>query len=276
MRLQPKNQKLSIPLEIISYACQNRKIKALEIFLYLKMYSDGKIHFQSAIFNQLKADLGIKDNRTLDKHLSVLKQLNWINYSRKSGNFFISGFNSVRKAHNFIKRDACTFQLKDFHSFNSFLTGAVIAKKVNTLHYFKNFNKGGKWAATNRRDVAFKPKSSLNLIIPEYDGLSNSLIAKLLGCKKTRASVLKQQAHKDGYIQATKKFVDVLVMDKKDSFIRDSLYQEYQDMQGKLVFKTKKINGSYKIVLAMQLWDEIKPVVQLKRIGSFKKQKSRF
>ncbi len=110
---EPTNKILHIPVELASYVIRHRLMKAFSVFVYLKCYTSGIINKDSVTFKALGSTIGVKDNRTLNKYLKQIIGLNWIGYNTVSGNYFIRSIDKIRVLHNFKKRQAVTFNVKD-------------------------------------------------------------------------------------------------------------------------------------------------------------------
>ena len=98
-----RNANLVIPVEMISFSFLNKMLKELTVYLYLKMYTDGKVNGESELFDKLKKDLKIKDKRTFDKYIRNLIKCNWMGYDVRTGNYFIRSFNHIRVINHFKK-----------------------------------------------------------------------------------------------------------------------------------------------------------------------------
>ena len=131
-----KNDKVQIPLELISYVLENKLVTAFKVYMYLKCSTSGKIHQNDAIISQMGLFLDIKDRRTLRKHLEVLMALNWVGYNQESGYYFIRSISSLRKQLGIKKRNAATFHFKDLNNFHAFLAGSLISGAINSQKYY--------------------------------------------------------------------------------------------------------------------------------------------
>jgi hypothetical protein len=262
--------KLSIPVQLIEYAFQNKLTRPLAVYIYLKFYTTGKTHKDSPVFDHLKRVLGIKDDRTLSKYLKTLLEHNWVGFNSISGNYFIRGFDLLREQLELRKRQAVVCYHYYLGKIQSFFTGAVICKYINIQKYL-SVRKGRRASAvTHNRDVTFQPGTP-SFHTKEYYGLANSIIAKILGCKQTRACQLKHKAEDDGFIKVKKRFRDYVTLISKDYLVRSQLYELNPKLMGRLKFITQK-DSTIKIV--EQLYDEIEPCLTLKSISRFSTIKS--
>lgn len=266
--MQIKHRKLTIPIDILEFALQNKLLKATAIYIFLKFYSDGKVHQNSPVFDLLKTTLNIKDQRTLAKHINSLLHLNWMGFNETSGNYFIRSFESLRGQYGFKKRQGAVCYDKDLNKLESFFFAAIVTREINVQKFLRT-RRGRSSAATNKRDVASQPGNPASYA-PQYFGLSNSIISQKIGCKKTRASELKKQAAKDGFIKVRKRYRELVHLNKGDFYLPKYLPEVDGALAGRIKFRKRK-NG--KIVVIEQLYDEIIPKVGIKSIGKIKNAK---
>src|SRR5436305_13376400 len=111
--IRPRHTKLQVPVELARHVYHNGLITSFAIYLYLKLFSDGKLHESSTVFQQMRKDLRLCDNRTFKKHFATLNQLGWVGYNSVTGIYFIRSFDYLRFIYTFKKRRASTFFLKD-------------------------------------------------------------------------------------------------------------------------------------------------------------------
>lgn len=254
MIIKHQYNKLTIPIELITYSYQRKLVKPLAFYIALKFYSNGKLSEFTAI--KLLTELfQIKQARTVKLHLQTLQTLNWIGYNPRSRNYFIRGFNTLINSHSFTKRHAASCYLKDLKNIESFFVGAVLSKHLNGKKYLNVIRGKKNLAATNNRDVALQPTFSLS----NHLGLSNSIIAQIFGCSYTRACQLKQQAATDGYIEAKHKYKMICKDLPADFNLRNYLPEfKYGNRLKLITFK----NGSLNLV--QQEYDELTPLVHIK------------
>jgi hypothetical protein len=266
--ISPRHTKLQVPVELSRYAYQRDLVSPLSIYLYLKLFSDGKLHQSSPVFKHVRTDLRLKDNRTYKKHLSKLMELGWIGYNIKSGIYFIRGFDHLRLVHNFRMRSASHFSLEDVKKLRAYLVGVILSKMVmGQKFYWERKYRGGRRTATKKTDVASHSKVLSE--VPEYYGLSVKAIAKELGCCPARASVLKNAAAKAGYIKVNKKFAFYAKFTKADFAVRSILNDLYPQLRGLFRVISKKVGGFTEYHIMVQCHDEIVPKVKFKTVSKF-------
>lgn len=274
--LKRQTDKLQIPVELSRHVVMNGLEKSFAIFLYLKFHSSGKLHKDAPVFQCIKKDLGINTNRTYQKHFQKLLDLNWINLSETSGLYYIRGFDRIRYEHQSKSRQATTLNYKNLKKLKAFLIGTILGAAVNGQKYFwEVVTKRKLRPVANKRDATSPARAYANRPKPEYYGLSLPEIAGLLGCKKTRASQLRQLAAKAGFIKTRHRFMELTRLAKADYNIRECLYEQFPQYKGKIRFTQlvpkgkRKTKAEATIVVAVQLHDEIIPKLQFKSISKF-------
>lgn len=267
-----KNDKILLPVEQAVYAYHNGLIKGLAICMYLKFYTDGKIKSDSPLLSQLREDLKLTDDRTFKKHIVALIQHNWIGYCPTSGVYFLRNTKYIRQLYNFRRRQATIVQPHYLKDFQIYLAAVLICKEVTDQEFYwdvvipRKLNKAtAKWAAASHWRV-----SSHSSNRPKYFGLCNKTIAGILGCKQTRACVIKNKAAALGYLQVKHKYNDILVLDKPDFNVRAYLHEQFPQAAGRIRcwVKWKKDNVKY-YKFVMQMHDEIISNLTFKRIEKY-------
>lgn len=265
-----QTDKLQIPVELSRHVVTNGLEKSFAIYLYLKFHSSGKIHKDAPAFQSIKKDLGINTNRTYQKHFQKLLDLKWICLSENSGLYYIHSFDRIRLENQFKGRQATTIYFKHLKNIKAYLVGAVLGARVNGQKYFWDVVVKRKLRpVANKRDATSPARAYADRPKPEYFGLSLPEIADLLGCKKTRASQLKQLAAKAGFIKTRHRFMEIARLPKPDYNIRHYLNELYPNLKGKIRFSMIGLKGVVTIVVLVQSHDEIVPKLQFKTISKF-------
>jgi len=267
-----KNDKILLPVEQAAYAYHNGLIKGLAIYMYLKFYTDGKIKSDSPLLSQLRKDLKLTDDRTFKKHIIALIKHNWIGHCPISGVYFTRNTKYIRQLYNFRRRQATIVQPHYLKDFQIYLAAVLICKEVTDQEFYwdvvkkRKLNKAtAKWAAASHSRVS-SPSSDR----PKYFGLCNKTIAGILGCKQTRACVIKNRAAALGYLQVKHKYKDILVLDKPDFNVRAYLHEQFPKAAGRIRcwLKWNESNVKY-YKFVMQMHDEIVSNLTFKRIEKF-------
>lgn len=271
-----QTDKLQIPVELSQYVVTHSLEKSFAIFLYLKFHSSGKIHKDALAFQNIKKELGINTNRTYQKHFQKLLELKWICQSENSGFYFIHSFDRIRLDNQFKSRQATTLYYKNLKKLKAFIVGTLLGAAVNRQKYFwEVVIKRKRQPVANKRDATSPASAYAHRPKPEYYGLGLPEIAKLLRCKKTRASQLRQLAAKAGFIKIQHRFMALARLQKPDYTIREHFYELYPQFKNKIRFtqivpksKSRKKEEAL-IVVAVQLHDELIPKLQFKTISKF-------
>lgn len=266
--LRPRHTKLRVPVELSLHVYHIGLIKPFSLYLYLKLFSDGKLHESSPVFQQMRKDLRMTDNRTFKKHIAKLIELTWLGYNPVLGIYFIRSFDHLRFINTFKKRRASTFFLKDTNHVQKYLVGVILSANVmGQAFYWERKYKRGRRTTTKKTDVASQSKVLSK--VPEYYGLSQKAIAKELGCSQTRASVLKNAAARAGYIKVNKKFARYATLSEADFKARANLNDLFPMLRGMFRVVTKKVGGFMEYHIVVQCHDEIIPKIKFKTVSKF-------
>lgn len=252
---------LTIPVELIQFVIRNKFEKPLIVFLAFKSLCAGIINEKSLDWSRVSSITGIKSKATLKKHLNILFNLNWVGFNQTTRNYFVRGFNWIRKIHAFPKRTGVRFYINNFSKYKSFFAAAIISYSINKqLYAYKKagIEKFGK-AAFKRVDAL--QATRIFLKFPAYFGISNASIGKLLNCKKSQANRLKMRAARDKFLTIKKRYKLIAEFEKFDGNIRS-----YSENSGKLRFKRVRRGGKWKIQLLEQLYDQIISKLEFKRL----------
>lgn len=247
----------NLPVDLLEYSYFNKYEKALAILLYFKSKSDGILNERTIDFSDLKKQTRISDRRTFKKYISILIELNWIGYNKKSGNYFIRSFSAIGKTNSFNNKLAVRVFNNDIKNIKSFTEATIISKSIRSQKYAteKSIIKlAGKAALKNGRAVqAFRQQKGY----PPHYGLSNERIAQLLKISKSHGNRAKLNAEKNGYLKTNKKEKVITTLPLKDFYFKFSM----SDNQ-KIRFK-KLSNGFIKVY--KQLHDEIITLIEFCR-----------
>jgi hypothetical protein len=208
---------LSVPIELVQYAHQNKMNKALGLYLALKASCDGHTLLTPEHKGNLMAILGIKDRRSFNCYLKQLKSNNWVGHDLKTGIYYIRGNNSLRRRYRFRKSSAVVFYIgKDAKNISAFVQGAILNHELMRRVRGRNI-KIRKLAGSS----ALLKESAIHELaakgqISEYIGLSLSSISKLLGVKQSQADRIKKNLVVLGYIKLKAHYKTISVSDVPD------------------------------------------------------------
>jgi hypothetical protein len=257
---------LTVPVEIVEYAYSRGLLKPLAIFLYLKITIGDKIKGDNHVFDTLRVDLKMKDIRSFNKHMSELLALKWVSHNKVTNVFHVRSFNKVRIQFGFKDRQACITTLHDIRQIQTFAVGVLINVVIRKQRYFFERIKGRTRTATLEGPVAKQSRAPRRTSFPEYYGLTNRKLSKLLGCKQTRACVLKNAAARAGYLEVKHRYLDLKEFTKPDYHYRRVLSTMDPALARRIRFFSKR-EGDKKVVKAVQqLRDELIPKMVFKKI----------
>jgi hypothetical protein len=274
---------LNIPVGVIDFVLKNKLQKPFEYFIYLKAHCSGQLHSTSPVWQSAKIALDIKDNRTIKGYLQTLMGLNWIGHNPKSGYYFIRSFGAIRKKHSIKNCDAAVFDVTRIESFTSFLPGAIICHNIYKQKKCKRAKGRGlkpelkNLKGSNQAEIlSTQPIQPRHFSSPpNYFGISNARIAKLLHIKETHARDLKHAAENAGFLRTIRK-IDEFFMDAADHNWRANAHPE---LAKRLSFVAKKIKSTglvstdeaiqVKTCFLIQRHDEIIPLLRIKKVKPF-------
>jgi hypothetical protein len=181
---------INIPIEICSDALKKRRVRALQVFIYLKLKCSGKIKIDQQFLKNTANELGLKSIKTIKASITDLLHRHWISISNKSGYYFVKGFDRIRKLHNFQKRNGAEFSIDDIKKFKAFLIAAIISNLINAQ---KRRLKAIELSKGGSKTTAFKQSF--------FYPVANGALAKILGISISTAYEWKKLAKKQGYIK---------------------------------------------------------------------------
>jgi len=136
---------LNVPLHLCEFAIQNRFVKELRLYLYLKKECFGQIKLSSLKKEEIAIALSCGD-RTVRNHLNSLMARNWIGYNEKSKYYFIRGFEKVRSIEGLAGRKGCWLEIntKDIWSDQRKFRAFVVATIIGHLSLFSKWKENSK------------------------------------------------------------------------------------------------------------------------------------
>lgn len=266
--IKPRHNLLHVPVELSRFAIDNGLVTPFSVFLYLKFCSDGKLRGDAPELQQMRKDLHLRDLRTFNKHLNKLKELNWIGFNPSTNYYFIRSFDQLREMHLLKKRRASELRFSHVKNLQVYLTGVILCTEVMGQKYWWELKNRRKWrTAMKKSDVANQSKVFSE--IPEYYGLSNESLGRLLGCKKTWASNLKNAAVKAGFIKKKQKLVPYVKLSGPDYQFRPIVNEMFPDLKGKFRVVRKSVKNVSEYWVMVQFHDEIIPQMKFKTVSKF-------
>ena len=117
---------LKIPVEMCFYALKNRIVRPFQLYIYLKIVCNGKMKISKKDKKDIAYALGLKSDRSISNNLKILSDLGWISYSKKSGYYFIKGFEVIRMLLGLKRITSVEFSISEIKHFRAFLGATVI------------------------------------------------------------------------------------------------------------------------------------------------------
>lgn len=176
-------------------ALYNNKVRALQIFVWLKMRCSGKIKITREVLVDMAKDIDVKSLKTIKSNIDYLLEKKWITRSKRSGYYFIKGFEGIRKMEGMSKRTGAEFDIRDIRNFKGYLIGSVISNLIGIQRrrlWVTERQKGGSIT------VAHKP--------PTFFPVANIVIAKIFNISLSTAYEWKKLAQKQRFIRIRKNF----------------------------------------------------------------------
>ncbi|MEO8148555.1 MAG: hypothetical protein ABI723_12995 [Bacteroidia bacterium] len=255
---------IQIPVPLIRYGINHNLVKELQLLAAFKFVGSGKIHKDSSEFKAAIELLGVKDKRTIEKRLLAIQNLGWVSLSSKSGYYFISGFEKLKKQYAFKGQKAAVCELGALKKFREFVDGALISENINGQKLYYNYLlPKQKRAAAINKGAARKLKSASLQVAPPYYGLSNKSISKLLKCCLSVACERKQAAANAGFIKTIKKRRVISYLYRPDYKIRMAF--SGTESEAIIRFEVVKRKNKNLIMVFEQLHDEIVPLIHIRR-----------
>jgi len=281
-------RQLQIPVELAQYVLQKDKVPEFKVLVAAKYITPGSFSKRSYYYKQICEYVGY-DSRTVIKHLRHLVELGWIGIDYMKQKYYVRSWDWFYDQQIFSDRRAARFSYEDMDNFRAFLAGTVINNKViKHIHWCnsqkRKLSKSEKLhlmvlrKRKPRKSVVSKngcttlqdqsdPSSSIRFVEPDYFGLSNYGISKLLSCSESNARNLKHEAEAAGYLKTNGKFAEFLTLGKSNYQVRNELYRvEDYSFVKKLRFTSVKKNGQKIVSLVQQLHDEIIPLIEFSQI----------
>ena len=193
MSSRESNDILLVPIDLCFYAVQNRCIRMVQVYVHLKSISSGKVRLDNSELKKIVKELGIRSTKTLKKWLEELITLNWVGHNRKSGVYFIRGFENIRAINEFDRTISAVFN-NPITQFRPFVVGAVIGYLAHYQFRKKEFVRKRRRTNQNSNDSK------------RYQPVATIALAKILGVSLRTAHQYKQLAFKAGFIDLKKNF----------------------------------------------------------------------
>jgi hypothetical protein len=237
-----KNNQLTIPVDILEYALKNNLVKALRIYIYLKCTSDGIIDEFSNGFSGMPSYLGIKSCKTIKKHFSRLREMNWIGCDVIAHKFYIRSMAYIFKICDLESSQAIVFDFSWISKFKEFVDAALVARQIYKIKYrmWKEKSEPATKMSRNRyRKSRVAKQGSLPLLHEdlEYTGVSLMTMASLFHCSKSNAVKRKKAAIRAKFLSFKKKWMHFKWLDEPDYNLRNIMVDNHPQLKGRIRFR---------------------------------------
>lgn len=182
---------LVIPTEMCLYALKNRFVRQFQVYVYLKSLCSGKIILGKKDLERIAIDLGLKSIKTVKDCINELLKKNWMGFSKRSGHYFIKGFDEIRQLCSFYFRGAAEFCIDDIQCFKEFLTAVVIGSLINT-------QKSAILAVERKMG---RSKTPAGMRTSKYFPIANKALSEILNVSISTAYELKRASKNQGFIK---------------------------------------------------------------------------
>lgn len=246
-----------IPIDLLQLSLSKGLTNPARIFIFLKLNYNGKVWNYERTCNVIRAELGIKDKRTVKKHIRMLMGLRWVGYNQEIDLLHIRSWDTINQLCKFRSKAACFYESKFYESadhFRAFAAAAIISKHIRWLD---------KKIKIDKRGQSFKGRDFSNG--PSYRLYSNSLLANLLKCSKKTASELRNLAHQYRYIFSEQNFL-----------VLDSGFEDAPNLKAVNSFRAKYGIAGYvtkrKGIMCVQTANKIYPEIRLGKLKRLQKR----
>jgi CRP-like cAMP-binding protein len=257
--------KINIPSDIAKVLFKQKIFKPFLVFIYLKLNAPSSFNNPNAILKKGEILMGLTE-RTLRTHFNTLLKLKWIGQDQ-NGVYYLRSMDSIRRKLRLSDKNSILVNNKHLKTLDNLCIGAFLTlsvKRQQTVKWiYKNKRKKSRVAqkqlAANHRDEFFYEYN--------YFGMSSAGLANKLGISRSRAHRLMKGAHKLGYIKLKKKVKKLLsnvLSNEINCLKRSGLYENH-----KLLVRPSSRGLSFTFDLFLQLHNEIKPFLVLKRKGAW-------
>jgi len=262
--------KLVVPVELIRFAVANRMEKALGIYLFLKFHFTGKAMIDDKILHQAGTILQMADKRTFNKHLNKLQACRLLGHNKRSGLYFVRGFDRWRAETGSKSRQGVEMYYRDLKKLTAFCVATILSAEVNKQKFIKKVVITHRLKpAANSRDAASPADVCASHTSINYFGLGLTTIARLLNCKKTRASQLRKLAADAGYIKVRHHFVPLKTAKAADGNLRNIINDIDPKLRGRIRKSYITVHKVAVPIFLIQTHDEIVPRLKFKSVNKY-------
>jgi len=239
---------LTVPIQILIHALQEKKVNQLKLYLFLKAISSGHIRLTDEVQAKVCESIEWKDIRTFKTNLEWLLSNHWAAFNSKTDSLRIVSFEKVFKKIKGNIYTAARMEMKDFKTFRPFIYAAIITwgiKQVAREHIKSERKKG-----SSSKD---RLKADLHILPNEYS-------AKLFKLDSSTASRYKNAAADADYLNVYHRFIS---LNRKPKDLANLKLYFNEDIANSLVV--------HKGVIQEQIADEIYSSIKLVSLKHLRK-----
>lgn len=249
--INPKQDKIWVPIPVIRQAWDLKLKNAFGLFLVLKMNTNGTVHLNSSQLAGLKKHYYGSIRQSYHNHLNKLIDCGWvwINWKRKI--LHINSFAKVILKKNFTSLRV-QFQISNINHIQVFMFSALISKKIIDTQTYERYN-GIKHRRARQNGRSLSVPFFANTY--SYYGLSTRTIKELTGLSTGSVSKYKTDAARVGFLRI-KKHYQIISSNANDIIRIKSVFPDY-------AHRINIVNGK----VAFQQYDEIRILLLFSRLS---------
>jgi len=187
-----------IPVSICQYVLTQKMVTTFQVYMAMKSLSSGIMNVDTGMKNKIAAQLNLT-TRTIELELKKLVRLNWV--GKKNKTYYVRSFMYLQSITGSEIKTGVIFEKSELRTLRAFLIGAVIGYLVNVNRL--KIKRENKRASGYHKKKGYKSTEALSL---SYMPVANIVIAKILNCSLSTASVYKNEAYNCNYIEVVSNF----------------------------------------------------------------------
>lgn len=223
-----KGAVLRVPVDLCGFAISNSFVRPFQVYIALKIETSGFIKFTDTFLHTIADKTGLGTIRAVRNNVNKLLERNWIGYDKKNKNYWIRGFDTVRKIENCGFNSAAVFHTQYLKVFKQFITGAYFGYLA--LYQEK------KLRAAARKSYSAKQAALKNF---RHFPVALNAMVKILNIPKNKAFRYKAEAAAAGFL--------TIIKDYTLTDIPSRLYKAYLRSHPELIGRVTVKDGKLQI-----------------------------
>jgi hypothetical protein len=187
---------MNVPVSLLIYSLQYKKISPLKLFLYLKQISSGHFHLCKESIEQVCTGLKWKSTKTFSNNIHWLVKHRWITVNNKTQSYRTISYRQLQKLLKLKIRTGVIMEREDFTYFRPFIYASVITWSMKRKK------------RTDKKSERKEGRSSKSFHPPKPYTLPNRYLAKILQLDSSTISRYKSHAAEAGYLIIHKRYED--------------------------------------------------------------------